>query len=508
MNNKEHQKGGENIRRDSTRNRKRNLNVINVPEKPSDIHSIDTSNLENKIPVPQKIAPEKSVPVDIHERFIKNEGFDIYHYARKQGYSVFGARLILALAAQETGYGSKSTLNKFEPRNNFFGVDAGHRKFNTEEEGIEYELEKDTGLIHRKYPLADSLLKKDSVSAPLPQLDKGFKGYNRDKNGKYYATWLAKNDLHGLTDRTISTIDDELADLQTQLSASENSLPKGVPEISRDAPFLLSNQSKLALQGINELKAKMESLQNMKYELETGKPAVKPFSAPGANRWYDKKDKPLRTSTSNVQPTDTGIISYMPPSFSSPSSTAPKLTPPSFTPDFSATNGLLSKSANMAAGAAASGGQMANNGMASSVPGMSFSSPGSTSFMPPPVIPEFEGPPTGRGMASPKANDLPGQFNTGGKSIQPHPGSLHTPGKVHPISPMHSSKVPGTGNLTHPESPKGGVGGGNVSFNMQAMGTHNHTHTGTAKQAGNIHEQVVKVLTDAVGDSKIGIDIC
>lgn len=246
--------------------------------------------------------PKKSGLPDIHQKFLHDVGLNIYAYARSQGYSVYGALLFLALAAQESGYGNNKALNKALRLNNFFGIDAEHRKFTTQQEGIEYELEKNAGLIHRKYPLLDSLLRQDNPE--LSQLDKGFKGYNLDANGKNYATWLSKNIFKGLTKRALNDISDELANLQNELSAYKNNLSPDALYLSKAAPFLLNNQDKFDLQAISELKAQIDRLTQMQQELQTGRAAdTNYFTTPHANTWYNK-------NTNNTDSTATPL--YLP----------------------------------------------------------------------------------------------------------------------------------------------------------------------------------------------------
>ena len=224
----------------------------------------------------KQLIPQSSALVESHRRFIENEGIDIYTYARMQGYSVFGAKLLEALGAQEAGYNSNTALDKYEGLNNFFGIDAGKKSFDSKEEGIEYLMDKDNGLLHRKYALVDSLLKTENPS--LSELDKGFKGYNLDANGKYYATWLENNDVHGVTKRTVATIDDDLRAVQDKINFYE---PPGPVIAAPNSPFDFFSQDNTWKENspeLKELKAKRDKLEHMKQELETGK-------SDGSN-WY------------------------------------------------------------------------------------------------------------------------------------------------------------------------------------------------------------------------------
>ncbi|HTA27972.1 MAG TPA: hypothetical protein VK809_09290, partial [Bacteroidia bacterium] len=213
---------------------------------------------ENNIKPNKQLIPQSSGLVDSHRRFIENEGIDIYTYARSQGYSVFGAKLLESLGAQEAGYNSNTALDKYEGLNNFFGIDAGKRSFDSKEEGIGYLMNKDTGLLHRKYALVDSLLKQENPS--LSELDKGFKGYNLDANGKYYATWLEKNDVKGVTKRTVAALDDELRAVQDKINFYEPPGPVIAPPYSPFDFFHQDNSFIEDLPELKELKAKRDTL--------------------------------------------------------------------------------------------------------------------------------------------------------------------------------------------------------------------------------------------------------
>jgi hypothetical protein len=367
--------------------------------------------IDNKViltfnnPLPENPITQKSALVDTHKKFIEDIGLEIYAYARMQGYSIYGATLFLALAAQESGYGDPTALDKFMGLNNFFGIDAGKHKFNTQEEGIGYELEKDQGLIHRKYPLLDSLLKEKKPE--LTQLDEGFKGYNLNPNGVNYATWLSNNIFKGVTQRTINAIPSELSNLQSEMDADKQNISKDAPYLAKAAPWLLNNKDKLGLQAIDELKSEMASLQQIKQEFETGKADTNYFVSPQKPAWLNKRVKAVSNSN---------------------------------TP----------------------------------------------SFIPPPFTSELEGTPSPSVRA----------YSQNANALNPLKGTLPS-----------TSIIPGTGDIAKPKGASKNGGGGNAPINNINYQSNENYHTHSNVSTNDIHNIVVRVLTDAVADSKIGTDI-
>jgi len=93
-----------------------------------------------------------------------------------------------------------------------------------------------------------------------------------------------------------------------------------------------------------------------------------------------------------------------------------------------------------------------------------------------------------------------------------HSASTGTPsGGMHPAAAHDTAhaKAPGTGTISHPAGAQHGAGSG-VTFHVQG-GVSSHStnvHGSSTTGKNNIHDSVVAILTSAVADSKIGIDIC
>jgi hypothetical protein len=417
---------------------------------------------------------------EIQERFIKKIGIPVYIYGRSQHYGVYGATIAERLAAQEVGYNDSASINKSDRRHNYFGDmrrdGSTLQTFNSEEEGIGYQLQKDTGMLHRLYPTVDAYLKNDSATGSQAQVDSVFRKYNHDPNGLNYITWLQNRDK-GVTGRTIGVIKDELADIDTQEAPYSNELETYAKSPFPLIPKQVEDEDKKAL---TELENKKSDLQHMLQELETGKADSNYLSTPKAFGF------PKKNST---------------PSSSSAPTTSSTIAPP-FTSD------IAGNPAPPYMGGMGGNGNNDFSNLFNLGDYMNRQSTGSPALQ--------SGNSAGEEMPALKV--MGGKHNSTGHSAGRHGGvhnaAPHSAGghgaMHHPLA--HPSKAPATGSLAHPAEGKNaannGGGGSGVGFHIQNMMTNKLAHTSAAKQGNDMNSQVLAVLQAAIGDSKIGIDIC
>jgi len=233
-----------------------------------------------------------------NRKYMSDIGYNVYMFARNQGYSVKGAALMLALSTNESGYGNPSTLTKSENQNNFFGIKIPgtqtNRQYDSKEEGEELEV----NLFQnnpKKYPGLTNLLMQQDPS--LAVLDTAMYSFDPLEHPDY-PTYLHDDNLEGVLVRNLQTIKENLADLQKQKDADMNEM-EALSMLST-LPFGLNTEQQQKLkadtQNTKQLQDEIDDLKHIQQELQTGEAINKPFIIPDMPNWKMKGD------TNHIQP--------------------------------------------------------------------------------------------------------------------------------------------------------------------------------------------------------------
>ncbi len=212
--------------------------------------------------------------------FINNQGFDIYNYARKLGYSVQGASLMLALSATEAGYGQENQYEKSEKQHNYWGYKIPgtqtNKTFHDEETGERAGI----NLVETDSRYADlkELVRKDNV--PLSKLDPAMKNYD-PKEQPTYATDLHDGKMEGVLVRTLAALGEKIKEIQGEIDAYN---PEYVKTLKNAYPGSLNLQQQVDLNNINQLATEENKFKEIQKELQTGKESDK--------KWYDNNAAP------------------------------------------------------------------------------------------------------------------------------------------------------------------------------------------------------------------------